>query len=143
MLSRRIALEGETRKLSKAAGAPAAAPADSYLELIVKCIPVEIVAVFLFIDGLLKAGTPDSSVFYWVVFFVLLICTPLYMLRVTAEPDMPPVINQVIVATGAFVVWVFAIGGPFAAVTWYQPVYGSVVLALYTVIIPIILGKKR
>lgn len=41
-------------------------------------------------------------------------------------------VGQVLISTIAFVVWVFAIGGPFASLDWYKPVYGGIALILVT-----------
>ena len=38
----------------------------------------------------------------------------------------------------AFVVWVFALGEPFNSLSFYSPVYGSILLILYNLIIPLI-----
>jgi hypothetical protein len=38
----------------------------------------------------------------------------------------------------AFAVWVFALGGPFAALSFYHSIYGSLVLVLYTLLIGLV-----
>jgi hypothetical protein len=43
------------------------------------------------------------------------------------------VLTQTIISTGAFAVWVFALGGPFHRVPG-QPVYGPLLLILYTLV---------
>jgi len=35
------------------------------------------------------------------------------------------------------VVWVFALGGPFALCGWYNPVYGSILLPVFTLLVAI------
>jgi hypothetical protein len=49
--------------------------------------------------------------------------------------------KQILIGIGAFILWVFALGGPFAATwpDWYHAEYGSVALILYTVLIPIMM----
>jgi hypothetical protein len=111
---------------------------DDYITKLLKYIPAEIVAAFLFIDGLIKSLSQPSAVVFWIVFIVLLILTPLYMWRVTTEPDKPAAVAQIIIATFGFFVWVFAIGGPFSTLGWYLPVYGSILLVVYTLVIPIV-----
>ena len=49
----------------------------------------------------------------------------------------PPAVTQIVVSTGAFVVWVFALGEPFSSLAFYRPVYGSLLLILYNIIIPL------
>jgi hypothetical protein len=48
---------------------------------------------------------------------------------------------QLGISTIAFVVWVFALGGPFATVSWYQPIYGALLLPIFTFFVPMILPK--
>ena len=50
-------------------------------------------------------------------------------------------ITQAIISTGAFAVWVFALGGPFQHVPG-QPVYGSLLLILYTLVVALIDPKE-
>ena len=57
---------------------------------------------------------------------------PLWMVRQAKLPGQPPALTQEIVATGAFAVWVFAIGGLFARYNFYHPVYGTLLLIAYT-----------
>jgi hypothetical protein len=41
-------------------------------------------------------------------------------------------------STLAFVVFIFALGGPFALTfSWYRPLYGTVVLILTTLLLPL------
>jgi hypothetical protein len=114
---------------------------DDYVTRLVKYIPAEIVAAFLVIDGILKAVTGVQANLYWLIFIVLLILTPLYTWRVTTEAGLPVAYVQVVVSTLSFIVWVFAIGGPFSLLSWYQPVYGSILLILFTLIPPLAIGK--
>ena len=47
-------------------------------------------------------------------------------------------------SVGAFMVWAIAIGGkPFISISWYHPIYGSILIVLYTVVIPLIPLEKR
>jgi hypothetical protein len=89
----------------------------------------------------LKAVTGVQANLYWLIFIVLLILTPLYTWRVTTEAGLPVAYVQVVVSTLSFIVWVFAIGGPFSLLSWYQPVYGSILLILFTLIPPLAIGK--
>ena len=114
---------------------------DDFASALVKYIPAEIVAAFVFINGVMGSTAKPAIWAYWVVFALLLILTPLYLLRVTKEPNKPPAVAQIVVSTIAFAIWVFAIGGPFGQYTWYASWYGAVLLALYTMVIPIILGS--
>ena len=47
-------------------------------------------------------------------------------------------------SVGAFMVWAIAIGGKrFISISWYHPIYGSILIVLYTVVIPLSPLEKR
>ena len=120
------------------------------LDKIIKYIPGEIVAAFLFINGILVSvePAPPASI-QWGMFFLLLILTPVYLWRVTLDPilQLPPATGQIFVGTVAFAAWVYAIGGPFSLITegpyQYQAYLGSIAIALFTVVAPIVLGRTE
>ena len=102
---------------------------------------MEIVGAWTAVNGLL--ATMDARI-YWGVFIVLGIFVPVYIWRFTSEADLPAAKWQIIGATGAYIAWVFAMGGPFTTIEGfaYQPAYGTIVLALYSVVLVLLLGKK-
>lgn len=115
-----------------------------YIEKIIRYIPGPLVTAYMFLDGVIKTQTLDYQVpLYWVVFFAILILTPMYVLY---RPTYIVFLNEppsrkfhAFAATGSFLVWVFALGGPFE-VTWpdlYQPFFGTIVLVLTTLTIPV------
>jgi hypothetical protein len=85
------------------------------------------------VTGLINsaAGVPTATIL-WISFIVGIVLTALWTLRQTAEPNVPPAWTQTAISTGAFAVWVFALGGPFVSLAWYHPLYGSLVLIFYT-----------
>jgi hypothetical protein len=107
---------------------------------LLKYIPTEVVAVFVLVDGMLRSAAPSLPipVIRWVVFFALLAGTWLYLQRVERVSKL----QQLLISTVAFAVWVFSLGGPFSAFTWYSPLYGAILLPLYTFSIPIFQAKK-
>ncbi len=109
---------------------------------IVNYIPVEIVTAWTGIYGVLNSL--DSSNVYWAAFLILLILVPIHVWRFSSEPDLPSARWQIVGATGAFIAWVFAMGGPFTKIPGfvYNPSYGTIVLTIYTVILVILLGKQ-
>ncbi len=96
--------------------------------------------MYVIIDGALRSVPGNVPLLlFWLSFGVLLVLTYPYIERRTTVPGLPPATSQTLVTTFGFAVWVFALGGPFAA-TWptvYQPYYGTVVLALYSVAAPL------
>lgn len=115
---------------------------DDYKTKLAKYIPGEIIAAYVAIDGIVKSATKFSDAAYWIAFLLLLVLTPLYIWRVTTEPPKKAATAQIIVSTIAFFVWVFAIGGPFASLSWYVPVYGALLLVIYTTAIPVVVGRS-
>jgi cation transport ATPase len=136
--------------------------ADDTASKILKYIPAEITAAYVAAEASVKSVT--SPELEWIIFGILLLFTPFYIWRVAtvtiserdanmqfkivgigaaATPKIKMVVpwKQILIGIGAFILWVFALGGPFAA-TWptlYHTEYGSVALILYTVLIPIIM----
>ncbi|MBC7996344.1 MAG: hypothetical protein IAF58_00265 [Leptolyngbya sp.] len=117
---------------------------DTYFEKLLKYVPGDIVAAFVAIDGLLRDQVSKNDIWLdWSIFFALLILAPLYAVY---RPSTPPPRSlqakrsfHAVAAVVAFTVWVFALGGPFAA-TWpefYRPMYGTILLIFTTLIIPL------
>jgi hypothetical protein len=72
------------------------------------------------------------------VFAAATVLTPIWTWRQTQEEEKPTAYTQIAIATGAFVVWVFALGGPFASLDFYSPLYGSLLLIFYTLIVGLV-----
>ncbi len=115
---------------------------DSYFTKILKYIPAEIISGYVAINAIFKSITDVSTVFHWIVVAALTALTGLYIWRLTNEPQKPPAVSQIIISTVAFVVWVFALGGPFTEMAWYQYYYGAILLVMYTLAVPVLVGKK-
>jgi hypothetical protein len=115
---------------------------DSYFEKLIKYIPADIVAGYVAITGIVS-GHDQPLWLTWGVFGVLLALTPLYVVYRKTDPPGFAWCKTFhwVTACIAFTAWVFALGGPFATFTWYQPYLGSVVLILTTLIIPVLEGQ--
>jgi len=118
----------------------AAAPSiDGYFDRVLKYIPGEVVAGWVTITGIIAASsTGDSAVLLWVLFGVFLLLTAGYTWKLTNVAGQPPAIKQIVIATIAFVVWALALGGPFATISGYSTVWGSVALIVYTLAMGIV-----
>jgi len=112
--------------------------ADKYLDRLLKLIPGETVALYLFLQGVLNSGLADNpgqfSIWLWSTVVILAVGNVLYLRRFQNITDP----TQIVILTVAFFIWLFAIGGPFALFGWYQPFMGSVVLGLFTFFIPMV-----
>jgi len=112
--------------------------ADDYQSRLLKYIPAEVIAVYLRLDSVIRSAKDQipSQLWLWIIFAVLLVGTPLYLWRVSKVAKK----GQLIISTIAFAVWVFALGGAFGSQGWYHPVYGALLLPLYTFFVPVLSG---
>jgi len=108
-----------------------------FVQNLVKLVPIEFVAMFAVIKGIIPAGTDPVAV--WVVFAILAVLVPFYFIFAMKVGDF----GQIILTTLAFPIWVFTVGGlPLEALTWYAPWMTSVALALFTLVPPMFLGQR-
>lgn len=129
--------------LSRIFGAQAppadATDTDSYFEKLIKYIPADIVAAYVTIAGILQEHDNQPIWMTWAVFGCLLALTPLYVcwLKTTPPGISASKTFHWTASCIAFTVWVFALGGPFAAAfDWYRPFFGSIALILTTLLLP-------
>ncbi len=110
---------------------------DNSVDRIIKYIPSEIVAAWMTITGLLQNDSGTQVEGLWILFIVFILATAAWIYFLTSEKNQPPAIQQTWISTGAFIVWVFALGEPFASSfpNFYRPQYGSIGLILYTLLI--------
>jgi hypothetical protein len=108
---------------------------DGYFDRLFKYIPAELVAGYIFVLGVVKQLTEagEIRIFQWLLFIVFCILTPLYLWRVQKVQKL----QQHIISLLSFIVWAFALGGPFALCNWYNPVYGSILLPVFTLLVAI------
>ncbi len=120
---------------------------DDYLSRVLKYIPSEIVMAYIAIDGVLRTSY-NPNVWserqtllrlLWIVLAILTVITPLWLWRVM-RVRRP---GQLFISTLSVPVWLFALGGPFALLDWYEPAFGAIVLPLYTLIVPILSRSAR
>ena len=107
---------------------------DDYKSRLLKYIPAEVIGFYITAQSIVSSAGNPGPWLLWGVFLFGLIVTPLYLRRFMKVTKT----LQLVINTGAFVVWVFALGGPFELAAWYQPVYGALLLPAYTLIIPLV-----
>jgi hypothetical protein len=110
---------------------------DAYTDRLIKYIPPDVIAAFSAIEGILTGSKSQNTfVLGWLVFAVIGIATPFYLIKVGGVRK--PL--QVVISTVAFVVWAFAYPGePFRSLG-FDATFSSVVLALYTFLIPLFIA---
>jgi hypothetical protein len=109
---------------------------NSFLQVLLKLIPSEVIAVYVFIQGVLPGR-------FWLHFaFALLLVglTPLYLLKAGGVKSNA----QLVLSTLSLVVWIYAMGtGPlrFVRPPYYEPWHGAVLLAVWTLVPPMLLTQ--
>ena len=127
-------------------GAAPNVPPDDYASRLMKYIPTEGVGYWLAVSGIIQSGDDDipQTGLLWLFFVVGLVFTFLWLRRQTKEPGKHTAWTQILLSCGAFVIWVFAAGGPFStSFDWYRPLYGSLALITYTVLIGFVIPSEQ
>jgi len=108
---------------------------DGYFDRLFKYIPAEVVAGYIFVLGIVKQLTDATEIktFQWLLYFIFCSITPLYLWRVQKVRKL----QQHIISLLSFALWAFTLGGPFEQFNWYNPVYGSVILPVFTLLVAI------
>jgi uncharacterized membrane protein YoaK (UPF0700 family) len=96
------------------------APRDGYIDRLLKYIPAEIIALYLGVTNAIPPPLKAHRTAVWIVTVISALCVPLYMYLSTRKPNQPALWSQIAISSVAFPLWVFAIGGPFALLPWYD-----------------------
>jgi hypothetical protein len=119
-----------------------ARPADSYFDRVVKYVPSDVVGAWVAVTTLLKSAHGiRQDVVLWICFAVGVVVTAVWTWRQTQAEGQTALVIQVIVSTLAFIVWVFALGDPFARLSFYNPVFGSLALIGFTLVTGAVVPK--
>jgi hypothetical protein len=121
-------------------------PADGYVDRLKKYIPSEAVTFWLTVSGMIQSSgeaVPKVELL-WFFFLIGLMFAFGWTYRYTTEPGKTTAWTQIVVSSGAFIVWVFSIGGALtASVPFYQPLYGSLLLITYTTAVAFIVPMEE
>jgi hypothetical protein len=118
---------------------------DTYFDRVVKYIPADVVGAWVFVTAAISGAPEDvpKGALLWIAFVCGIVLTALWTLKQTSSPEFRPAVTQTTIATTAFGVWVFALGGPFVTLGFYRPIYGSLLLALYTLVVALVIPKDE
>jgi hypothetical protein len=118
---------------------------DDYTTRLRKYIPAEAVGFWLAVSGMIQSAGADvpKAGLLWLLFVIGLVFTFGWTRQRTNEPGKPTAWTQIAISCGAFIVWVFADGGPFALWAFYKPLYGSLLLITYTTAVALIIPPEK
>lgn len=114
-----------------------------YLSRLLKMIPAEIVGFYMIGSGIIPSDIAIMQIIWIVICFILIIIVRRYG---TADPDAgqssQPV--PVFISTVAFLIWVYWLGGPFIKYKIHIPWLASILILIWSFVIPIIYkGPKQ
>jgi hypothetical protein len=108
-----------------------------YLDRLLKMIPGEVISLYLVGMGFIP---PDEQVAMIVWCLVCLAAVFVVQIYGTSDTDarLPPQWGAIFIAAVAFVIWVYSLGGPFAAFGIHKPWVGSLLVLGWTFFVPIL-----
>lgn len=110
---------------------------NSFLQVLLKLIPSEVIAVFIFVQGVM----PGEFWPHFIMAVALIGLTPLYLSLAAGVKSR----TQLVLSTLSMVVWIYAMGtGPlrFVRPPYYEPWHGAVLLAVWTLVPPMLLTQS-
>jgi len=110
--------------------------AQNYKDRLLKLIPSEIVAAYMVLAGIIPLTSAKWGTL--IVSIILLILVPFYLWKIHNVTRC----SQIIVTSISFVVWVYTLGGPFQFWNLHRAWIGSVILVLWTLIVPLTINPK-
>ena len=126
-----------TPAATTAPGGVAVPSEDDYLTKVVKYIPPEVLAAYLFMAGVIDSNVTnrhDHAIWLGSLLVGVLVLTIPYDLRVLKVARW----SQIGMSVFGIAVYVFAVGGWFATTTWYHQWYASIVVPLFGLVIAIL-----
>ncbi len=120
------------------AALPSAGSGDtfqSYLDRLFKMIPGEVVSMYLVGSGMIPA---DEKIGHVIWLIVALITTVALRAKYTADPTLGQTTQwgPVAIASVAFLIWAYTLGGPFVAYGIHIPWVGSLLVLGWTFFLP-------
>ncbi|PKL69575.1 MAG: hypothetical protein CVV30_08460 [Methanomicrobiales archaeon HGW-Methanomicrobiales-1] len=115
-------------------------PNDSYRERLIKYVPVETIALFIAVYGIMYYLSGTESWFPVVARWILLLCflgTVLYLWKAEHITD----IVQLGISAIGFLIWAYALGViPIVSLPFYHAIVAGLLLVAYVFLAPLIDG---
>lgn len=107
-----------------------------YLDRLLKMIPAEVISLYVVGSGFIPADQTIGLTVWTILCLVGVVVIRTYG---TQDPELnkPPDWTHVAISSIAFIIWVYSLGGPFAAWNLAQPWIGSLLVLAWTFFVPI------
>lgn len=109
-----------------------------YLSKLLKLIPSEVVAAYLAIVGMIPDTYQNTKLLLTIVSLILLAIIPFYLVKLHNIQR----VSQIIFVMCSFIIWVYSLGGPFKEFGIYEAFIGSIILILWTLLIPLFYKRQ-
>ena len=119
------------------------APEDfkDYMGRLVKLIPSEVLSIYLIGQGVIPQGI-NIALAAWAVVCLLLV----FLARAYATSDpsqhQKPQVGAILISVVSFVIWIYTMGGPFAAYNIWIPWLATLVVLVWTFLVPFLYRPK-
>ncbi len=124
------------------ASGTAVAP-DGFGDRVVKYIPAEVLAAWVAASGIIPSVAAQRQLAtFWVAFVLGVVFTAAWTWRQTRLPNQKTAVTQIVLSTIAFVIWAYAMGGPFSLSGVYDPAIGSLLLIFYTLAVGFVVPQE-
>ena len=109
---------------------------NSYLERLLKMIPAEVIGLYLVGSGVIPPGQSVALLVWSIICLVGVVVVRAYG-TADHEQGKPTDWTHVAISSVSFCIWVYNLGGPFAAFGIYQPFIGSLLVLTWTFFVPL------
>lgn len=111
-------------------------PLREYFERLIKMIPAEVVGLYMVGSGMIPNQRPYALAIWTVICLVGVVAIRAWGTSDTKE-QLPPQWTAVLISAVSFLIWVYSLGGPFAAYGLAEPYIGSLLILAWTFFVPI------
>ena len=105
----------------------------TYVDRVAQLIPAEVVAAHLTIQGLVYSQIRIRDIAIEISAVVLLVLLPFYLRQLGVTS-----LKQLFLTMGSFIAWVLAVSLPVHQRFGWDPLWGSIILILWTAVIPVL-----
>jgi hypothetical protein len=113
---------------------------NQYADRVLKYIPAEVVTLYVALSSTVASMEDPARWLPWAIFSFGIVAVIVHLK--TVKETIPN--TQIAISTVSLVVWVFALpNGPFAELSWYEQVYGALLLPAYTFLVARIIPSEE